>query len=285
MSHAVVAALRQVPARSECIPLFTVIEQSEQEDTMPGLVPRLPFSDEPSLLDEINHRINNEFAAIIGVLSVTATRSANDEVKRALSGVAQLVRHYAAVHHALQIPDQETVVDAAEYLGNLCLAISRSRLDRMNITLVLVAPPLRLESGRCWRLGMIANELITNAARHAFAGRHGEIRIDLTRAGGFAKCAVVDNGSAPVHVQPGRGFRILEELSKGLDGRLEQKFGPKGSISTLIFPYDDQGPETIEGSPRPVARDHQPSRTEHATMPDPDHESELPWRYGSKTTH
>jgi len=67
----------------------------------------------------------------------------------------------------------------------------------MNMNLVLAARPLPLESGRCWLLGMIVSELITNATRHAFAGRRGEIRVELFRAGAFVKGSVADNGSAP----------------------------------------------------------------------------------------
>jgi two-component sensor histidine kinase len=225
-------------------PTVRRVERSQQEDTMPELAPRLPFSDEPLLLDELNHRINNEFAAIIGIVSVAAKRSTDDEVKRALSGVAQMLRYHATVHHVLQLPDKETVVDAAEYLGRLCFAIGRSKLDPVNIGLVLAAPPLPLESGRCWRLGMIVSELITNAARHAFVGRRGEIRVELSRAGGVAKCGVADNGSAQAQVRAGRGSIIVEELTRGLDGRFEREFGPGGSTSILTFPYPEPGTES-----------------------------------------
>jgi two-component sensor histidine kinase len=92
---------------------------------------------------------------------------------------------------------------------------------------------------------MIVYELVTNAARHArFAGRDGEIRVELLRSGAFVRCKVLDNGVAPAHVQRGRGLKIVGELIKALDGRFEQKFGPEGSMSILVFPYS-------EGSARP----------------------------------
>jgi len=218
---------------------------------MPELVPHLPSWEEPLLLDELNHRISNEFASLISIVFHAARTSANDEVKRALSAVAQVLHGYAEVHHALRPPQQDTLVDAEGYLGRLCRSISRSKLDHMNVDLVLAAPPLLLESDRCWHLGMIVSELITNAARHAFAGRPGEVRVELFRAGAFIKCTVCDNGSAPAQIQPGRGLRIVEELTKALNGRFERNFGPRGSTSTLIFPYhepekgsfDGQGPE------------------------------------------
>jgi two-component sensor histidine kinase len=189
------------------------------------------------LLDELNHRINNELAAAIGVVARTAARSANDDVKRALGAVEQRLHRYAEVHHALQPPTDDAPVDAAAYLGQLGLSLSRSKLEEMNIELVLAAEPVRLAPGRCWRLGMIVSELVTNAARHAFGGRRGRIDVALSCAERLVTCVVADTGAAPAQVRPGRGFRIVEELSRDLGGRVERKFGPGGSQSTLIFPY------------------------------------------------
>ena len=192
---------------------------------------------ESILLHELIHRINNEFSSLIGAVSRTAARSVNHEVKVALAHIIELLSHYAELHRALQMPERDTHIDAAAYLENLCLSISRSKLDGMKIALVLTTSPLWLPSERCWRLGMMVYELVTNAARHAFGNGKGEIRVELSRAGKLVECRVVDNGSAPTSVRRGRGLRIVDELVKGLDGRLDQRFGPRGSFSILTFPY------------------------------------------------
>jgi two-component sensor histidine kinase len=170
-------------------------------------------------------------------VSRTAAGSVNHEVKVALAHIIELLSHYAELHRALQMPENDTHIDAASYLENLCLSISRSKLDGMKIALVLTASPLRLSSERCWQLGMMVYELVTNAARHAFGNGKGEIRVELSRAGKLVECTVVDNGSAPSKVQRGRGLKIVDELVKGLDGRLDQRFGQRGSFSILTFPY------------------------------------------------
>jgi len=195
-------------------------------------------SDERVLLHELNHRINNEFAAAINLVSLAATRSCDENVKAALSGVRELLHHYADVHHALQMPENDMPIDATVYLHRLCLSISRSKLDHREIRLVLSVQLLPLQAQRCWRLGMIVNELITNAARHAFAAGSGEIRVTVCRDGEFVKCSVKDNGSAASNIRLGQGLRIAERLSSALGGRIEQKFGPCGSAAALIFPYD-----------------------------------------------
>jgi len=199
-----------------------------------------PTISEQALLQELNHRISNEFQSALSLVSLTAARSRSQEVKDALSGVTVLLHHYAEVHRALQVPHERDRVDAAEYLRKLCLSIRRSKLERAQVHLVLAAPALVLNSAECWLLGLIVYELITNAARHAFHGRNGEIRVQLLRAGAFVHCKVMDNGSAPAHVQRGHGLRIIEELVKALDGRFEQRFGTAGSTSILVFPYSQE---------------------------------------------
>jgi two-component sensor histidine kinase len=216
------------------------------------LAPEVPV--ERVLLHELIHRINNEFSSLIGAVSRTAARSVNHEVKVALAHIIELLSHYAELHRALQMPERQAHIDAATYLEDLCLSIGRSKLDGLKIDLVLTASPLRLPSERCWRLGMIVYELVTNAARHAFGNGNGQVRVELSRAGKLVECRVVDNGSAPSKVQRGRGLKIVDELVKGLDGRLDQRFGQRGSFSILAFPYDE--PHQEAGRGRGLHRPH-----------------------------
>jgi two-component sensor histidine kinase len=83
---------------------------------------------------------------------------------------------------------------------------------------------------------MIVYELVTNAARHAFNGAEGEIWVELWPAGDFLECRVSDSGITSHDVQRGDGLYIVQELVKGLDGRLEQIFGSQGSTSIVVFP-------------------------------------------------
>jgi two-component sensor histidine kinase len=225
-----------IDADDWCSPIY-------QEDIVTEFIAQLSSSADRVLLHELNHRTNNEFAAAIGGVSLAAARSSNDDVKAALTAVGQLLQHYAYVHRALQIPEHDTLVDAANYLRQLCLSITQSHLAYRRIKLVLATEPLQLQADPCWRLGMIVYELIINAARHAFQHGQGEIGVQLIDTGAVAQCTVVDNGSAPASIGPGRGLKIIDELTKSLGGRFESKLGPRGSSSTLIFPF--------AGTPKP----------------------------------
>jgi two-component sensor histidine kinase len=207
---------------------------------------------EQMLLHELNHRINNEFAAIIGAVSLAAARSNNDEVKIAMADVTQLLHRYADIHRALQMPEHDAIIDAAAYLSRLCLSISRSTLDDKKIRLVLSAQSIQLQAERCRRLGMILYELIINAARHAFLEGSGEIRVAIWRDGAFVKCSVQDSGSAAVNIQLGRGLKIVDALSKALGGHFKQTLGSQGSKALLVFPRDNE--LTFDGPTSAMAR-------------------------------
>jgi two-component sensor histidine kinase len=195
---------------------------------------------ELTLLFELNHRIDNEFASAINLVAISAVRSDNPEVKTALGNVVELLDEHAGVLRSLKIPDDDALVDAAEYLGRLCFCMSRSKLDRMNIHLLFAAHTLLLQSDRCWRLGMILYELVTNSARHAyFEGREGEVRVELSREGAFVKCRVSDNGSVSTETKPGRGLRILIDLSRSLGGRIHHSIGGERCHFALDFPLTE----------------------------------------------
>ena len=93
------------------------------------------------------------------------------------------------------MPDPGHLTDAARYIQHLCFSITKPRLDRLSIRLLCSADDLRLEGERCWKLGLIVSELLTNVARHArFDDRHPEAKVTLLLAGNVVRCEVSDNG-------------------------------------------------------------------------------------------
>ncbi len=197
------------------------------------------YSTSEVLLREITHRVNNEFASVIQVVSFAAAKSPDRNVKAALNGVMEKLHNYAQVHHALQMPSRNDCIDASAYLRDLCRSISGSKLESSKIELVLVDRPFQMSSQRCWMLGMIVSELITNAVRHAFDHNGGSIRIECRVAGALVECRVSDNGSASnPEVRPGSGLRIIEALAQELDAEFQFNFGEDGSEAVIIFPIE-----------------------------------------------
>ncbi len=192
--------------------------------------------EERLLISELTHRINNEFASVVNMMSFAADRTANLEAKSTLTAVMDRLEGYVRVHRALQMPEQGKRIDASAYLRELCRSMSWSKLDEKNIDLVFVEHPLSLRSEQCWLLGMIVYELINNAARHAFDEAGGEIRVDVVHVGDFVECRVSDDGTPPIFSRRGRGLKIIEDLAARLEGKFEQQFTAWGSASRLVFP-------------------------------------------------
>jgi two-component sensor histidine kinase len=190
-----------------------------------------------TLLDELNHRIRNELASLINFVSFKAVWTDNVDAKEELSDVVDLLQQHVEVHSILTMPDRDALVDAGEQLRKLGSAMSRCKLDRMNIHLLLSIDTLPLESERCWWLALVVYELVTNAVRHAcFDGHDAEIKVELMRAGSQVNCRVTDNGSGLERIKPGSGLRIVGDLAKSLDGRMGHRFGATWTSFELDFP-------------------------------------------------
>jgi two-component sensor histidine kinase len=201
---------------------------------------QLPNLDESLLLRELDHRIKNELTSTIYAVSAKAVHSDNVAVKAALLDVVDLLHQWADVHRSLHMPDQGRLTDAARYLQQLCFTITKYRLDSLAIRVLFSADDLRLEGERCWKLGLIVSELLTNVARHAqFDGRRPELRVKLTLAGNVIKCGVSDNGSAPEPVRRGRGLTIISELASSLGGRIHKSCAADGFSFLLTFPLSE----------------------------------------------
>ena len=203
-------------------------------------VVQVPNPAESLLLRELNHRIKNELTSAICAVSVKAVQSDSVAVKAALLDVVDFLHQWGDVHRALYMPDQGRLTDAARYLQQLCFAITKYRLDCLAIRVSFSADDLRLEGERCWKLGLIVSELLTNVARHAqFDAKYPELRVKLMRAGNVVKCGVSDNGSAPEPIRRGRGLTIVGELASSLGGRVHTSCAAEGSSFLLTFPLTD----------------------------------------------
>jgi two-component sensor histidine kinase len=200
----------------------------------------LPDPDGSLLLRELNHRINNELTCVICTVAANAMESDNVAVKAALLDVVELLHQCADVHRALRMPDQGRLTDVAKYLQQLCCSVTKYRLERLAIPVLFSADDLRLEGERCWKLGLIVSELLTNVARHAqFDARNPELRVELMLIGKIVKCSVSDNGSTREPFRHGGGLTIIGELARSLGGRVHTSCAAGGSSFLLTFPLTD----------------------------------------------
>ena len=101
-------------------------------------------------------------------------------------------------------------------------------MSRDKVSLELAVEHVTLAVDKAIPCGLILNELITNAVRHAFPeGRAGTVRVELAPAGaGGVRLAVSDDGIGlaegfDIARSPSLGLQIVQTLAKQLDARLE----------------------------------------------------------------
>jgi two-component sensor histidine kinase len=179
--------------------------------------------DRELLLNELAHRTRNDFANIVTLLNLQS-RSAGEDAREALVSAADRVQTIARVHRQLELRDDHVVVDTKSYIGELCADLRLSRLAMRPVAIECIAESHSISLEKAVPLGLIINESITNAAKHAFPDeRQGIIKVTFERAGDVYKLTVADNGigQSGKPRDGGLGNRLVQMLAAQLDSKVE----------------------------------------------------------------
>jgi len=187
------------------------------------------------LVQEFSHRVVNEYTEAISTLSLAAASNADLPIRLALRAAAVRLRAFANAHRALQVPLTQEPLNLASYVTQLCACVSEARLAERRIMLTVRADDILLDPERCWRVGLILAELVTNASRHGLCGRPGAIDVEIAEQDGAVICRVCDDGRG-VPGRPGRGSRIVQGLAAELGGTVAWHFATGGCTARLEFP-------------------------------------------------
>ena len=187
------------------------------------------------LVEEISHRVINEYAEAIAILSLAASRG-EATAAPALRLAADRLHAMAEAHRSLLVPITEEAIDLGDHVGKLCASLSRASLGERGIRLTVTTDEIQLDAARCWRVSLIVSELVRNATRHGLKSRQGSIHVTLNRRGSSVWCVVCDDGCAAFDPPEGRGRRLIRALTTELGGSVEWKFTPCGSVVGLRFP-------------------------------------------------
>ena len=194
------------------------------------------------LVEEISHRVANEYAIAIASIGLEAARIMDADARAALRRVSTKLSAFAEAHRALQSPRADDEMNLGDHLDRLCAAISDAALRDRGVKLILLEDEIVLTPDRCWRVGLIIAELITNAVRHGFGGRGGGmIVIEVRQAGTEVLCQVSDNGGCEPNPPASRGRRVVEGLAADLGGDISWRFERGGVTARLSFPSGTGG--------------------------------------------
>ncbi|WP_424135451.1 sensor histidine kinase [Roseomonas chloroacetimidivorans] len=194
------------------------------------------LAQERMLRSELEHRSKNDLQLIMSLLVMQRRRSTDPEVKRMLSHVLDRVTAIGVAHDQLNLDRSTGQIELSDYLQALCANLSQRRegvaietmLDRVEMPHVRAVP-----------LGLIVNELVTNALKHAFPeGRCGTIRVEFANSpGGEGRLCVRDDGVGMGPPRPGSsGTELVQRLVQQVGGRLARAEQMQGTGICVFFP-------------------------------------------------
>lgn len=187
------------------------------------------------LLREMQHRVKNNFQVIISMMMIQKSRSGDRPAGEVLQDLADRVTAIALAHDQLDPRQGLRDVDVRQYLGALCRQMEDA-VDgiRIDCDLDSIAVPI----DEAVPLGLLVNELVTNAIKHAFDDA-GTVRIEFKVGTGNEESmlAVIDDGKGMGPPRPGSsGTRLIESLARQVRGRVVREQPERGTAVRVFFP-------------------------------------------------
>jgi PAS domain S-box-containing protein len=193
------------------------------------------------LLQELTHRVKNSLQFITAMVMIEARRHKSGAGKAALERVSHRIEALGQLYAKLSKADTVEAVDAAAYLDELCRDLIESIQREGNTSIVLktdIASEL-LPTDQAIPLGLIVNELVTNAVKYAFSGEaKGTVMVTPKRVHGELRLTVADDGQGLdlQRADSELGGRLVDGFAQQLGGQVERKSGSRGTTVQLILP-------------------------------------------------
>ena len=189
------------------------------------------------LLAEVDHRLKNNLAILASLFSMQARESASEEAREALAMATSRVHSLARAYEHLRYDTGAiAAADTRPFLEGLCASLREALALDGRIELVADVEPCQVARDRAAALALLVNEIVTNAAKHAFVGRdHGTIALSFSCRGEGALLTIGDDGigMAGVDDRRGKGRPLLDGLARMSQGRLSCHSGRKGTTYRL----------------------------------------------------
>lgn len=211
--------------------------QRESDDAL-----REALREKDSLLKEVHHRVKNNLQIISSLLSLQLQTVPDEGVRNALTESRNRIRSMALIHEQLYQGGSYATIDFGIYVRSLIDSIRRSYIgDREAVRMECRSTPVTLGLDTAIPLGLIINELVTNAAKYAFpSGAAGNVTVVLERDDpSHLTLTVSDDGvGLPSFVDPHHpetvGLGLVQALIDQLDGSMRMVPG-RGTTYAIAF--------------------------------------------------
>ena len=200
------------------------------------------------LLQEVHHRVKNNLQIISSLINLQGRQLPEGPAQEALAECSSRVETIALIHEKLYQSRDYARVPFSEYAKSLADNVFRaSGISPAHVKLQTDVEAVALAVDRAIPCGLILNELITNALKHAFTGgRRGLVKVELRLLGdGQMLLGVSDDGVGmppdfDSRSSPSLGMTLVTTLTSQLEGHLEIGGGP-GTSFRLTFPLEASG--------------------------------------------
>lgn len=187
-------------------------------------------------LRELQHRMKNNLAVIMSMLQLEQRQQADPDVKARMGQLIDRVAAIAVAHDQLNSRNDEMVVDLHSYLAQLATSLGQQH-GAIRIETEMEAGVVPLDDAV--PLGLILNELTTNAVKYAFPERTGTIRIGLAFDRELLEgvLSVADDGVGMGPPRPGgMGTHLVDALAQQISGIVMRPSMAEGTTVIVRFP-------------------------------------------------
>ncbi len=189
---------------------------------------RTSLREKELLIKEVHHRVKNNLQVICSLLNLQSDYIKDDKAIEIFRESQNRVKSMAIIHEKLYKSKDLASIDFADYARALAADLFKSyRSTSGRVQLRMNVQDVFLGIDTAIPLGLIINELLSNALKHAFPeGRDGEIQIDLLRKGAGFELVVGDNGigfpeDLDFRNTESLGLQLVVTLTDQLKGTIE----------------------------------------------------------------
>jgi two-component sensor histidine kinase len=218
--------------------LGMAIERDRQDHNLRAAVAR-----QEMLMREMNHRVKNSLSIVAAMLKLQTTSVKDPVLTRHLEEAAYRVSAVAKAHERIYQDDGGDRVDLGAYIARVCRDLDDS-VFHCDIG-IETDSGIDITIDRAIPIALIANELVTNAAKYAYPdGGQGRILVAVHRAGnGSIALSVADEGKGlPANFDPraaaGLGMRIVQSFCAQLGARLAVRRLDPGAEFVVTVPIE-----------------------------------------------
>jgi two-component sensor histidine kinase len=193
-----------------------------------------------AMLHEVNHRVANSLQLVSAFVYMQARNATNEETEAALGDTQRRIAAIAQVHRRLYTGNSVNKVDMVDYLGSLLSDLEETwSTPEAPRTLTLIAEPLELATDKAVAVGVIVNELVSNACKYAYGpDSKGEVRVEIKAEGDKFLLRVEDDGCGmPTDGKvkgTGLGSKLINAMAAILKSTVDYDTDHRGVRATLL---------------------------------------------------